>query len=195
MLLSEKKYKVDYNGQKDFLKGAKDLYKAGEEVRVSYNFIATDTSYYFFIDGEPVNPDFSEAEGFIIKFIMPEHDVSLKIESVNSMLRADKAAREAVLLFDSFDGGGPSFEVEIEDKTVAACSQTHRYFNPEHETMCGSGYEVKITFSGLKPGKTRAVLRCRSDIADNYDAVYGIAVDDDLTVTVTEREKKNLIRP
>ena len=61
--------------------------------------------------------------------------------------------------------------------------------------MCGSGYEVNISFIGLKPGKTTATVECRSTIADNYDAVYDITVDDDLSITVAEREIKDLIRP
>ena len=86
MLGNGKKYRVDYNGQKNFLKGAKDLYKPGEEVRVCYNFIATDTNYYFYVDGKPFSPDFNAGEGYVISFAMPEHDVSIKIESKNSMI-------------------------------------------------------------------------------------------------------------
>lgn len=98
------------------------------------------------------------------------------------------------LSFDSFDGGGPSYDVKIEDESVVAYSQEHYYFNPDHEIMCGSGYEVRISFTGLKPGKTTATIQCRSSIADNYDAIYVIAVNDTLGITITQREKKNLIR-
>ena len=102
---------------------------------------------------------------------------------------------KAVLYFDSFDGGGPSYDVKIEDKSIVAYSQEHYYFNPDHDNMCGCGYEVKISFAGLKPGKTKATIECRSNIADNYDAIYDVEVDGGLTVTLTERERKNLIRP
>ena len=103
--------------------------------------------------------------------------------------------KEAVLSFDSFDGGGPSYNVKIEDESVAAYSQTHYYLNPNHDRQCGSGYEVKISFAGLKPGKTKAIIECRSDIADSYDAIYDIVVGDGLAVAVTERERVNLIFP
>ena len=101
-------------------------------------------------------------------------------------------SNKAALSFDSFDGGGPSYDVEIEDESIAAYSQTHYYFNPDHDSMCGSGYEVNISFTGLKPGKTKAIIRCRSSIADNFDAIYDITVDVGLAVTVTERERKDL---
>ena len=99
------------------------------------------------------------------------------------------------LSFDSFDGGGPSYDVKIKDESIVVCKQTHYYFNPDHDMMCGSGYEVRISFTGLKPGKTTAIVECRSSIADNYDAIYDITVDDSLTVTATERERKDLFRP
>ena len=67
--MQKKRYKVDYGGQKNFLAGAKDYYNAGERVRVCYNFIATDTRYFFFVDGAPFNPGFNDKEGFIIEFI------------------------------------------------------------------------------------------------------------------------------
>ena len=85
--MQKKRYKVDYGGQKNFLAGAKDYYNAGERVRVCYNFIATDTRYFFFVDGAPFNPGFDAKEGFIIEFMMPEHDVSIKIKSENTMLK------------------------------------------------------------------------------------------------------------
>ncbi len=93
--------------------------------------------------------------------------------------------KEAVLSFDSFDGGGPSYNVKIEDESIVKCSQTHYYLNPNHGEMCGSGYEVNISFTGIKPGKTRATIECRSNIADNYDAIYDITVDEDLGITLT----------
>ncbi|MBR6903204.1 MAG: hypothetical protein IKN39_04875 [Clostridia bacterium] len=102
---------------------------------------------------------------------------------------------EAVLSFSSFDGGGPSYNVKIEDESVAAYNQMHYYLNPDHNEMCGSGYEVNISFVSLKPGKTRAIIECRSSIADNYDAIYDITVDENMGITVTKRERKNITRP
>ena len=102
-----------------------------------------------------------------------------------------ESKKEAVLSFDSFDGGGPSYDVKAEDESVVECHQAHYYFNPDHGNMCGSGYEVRISFTGLKPGKTKAVIECRSSIGDNYDAIYDITVDGDLAVTLTERERKD----
>ena len=78
-------YQVDYNGRKELFKKAKDAYKAGETVEVYYDMIGTDTDYSFWLDGERLKTDYNEKKGYIIRFTMPEHDVSLSVKSVNSM--------------------------------------------------------------------------------------------------------------
>ncbi|MCQ2456924.1 MAG: hypothetical protein MJ096_06170 [Clostridia bacterium] len=82
-----KKYNVDYRGQKDFFTGAEDSYAAGEKVKLYYDLIATDTDYTFYVDGERVRVDWNENKGFIIKFTMPDHDIEVYCESVNTMIR------------------------------------------------------------------------------------------------------------
>lgn len=101
--------------------------------------------------------------------------------------------KNAVLSYSSFDGGGPAYKVKVEDESVAQCVISTRYHNKEHENMCGSGYDVYITFTGLKAGKTTAKIECRSPIAENYDVTYDIEVGDDFTVTLTERELNELL--
>ena len=60
---SGEKYRVDYDGHKDFFEGAKDSYRAGEHVRIYYTIIATDTDYSFYLDGESLSPDYSDRKG------------------------------------------------------------------------------------------------------------------------------------
>lgn len=81
-----KKYSVDYSGNKPFLKNAKDKYKENEEVVLYFDLIATDTRYTFLLDGKELNVDYSNDKGFIIKFIMPDHDVKLEIKHQNLMI-------------------------------------------------------------------------------------------------------------
>lgn len=83
---NKKNYSVDYCGQKDFYLNARDKYRVGEKVEVYFNLIATDTDYSFYLDGEIINPAYDNSKGYIIKFTMPEHNVTLKCESKNSML-------------------------------------------------------------------------------------------------------------
>ncbi len=80
------KYNVDYCGSKGCYSNAKDSYKAGSKVTLYFELIATDTDYSFTLDGEPVDWSYDEKKGFVIEFIMPEHDVKLECHSKNSML-------------------------------------------------------------------------------------------------------------
>lgn len=80
------KYKVDYLGEKNNYVGAKDSYRAGETVTLYYDFIATDTSYSFYLDDESINYQYSEEKGFEITFVMPSHDVKLSCVAVNDMI-------------------------------------------------------------------------------------------------------------
>ena len=80
------KYKVDYNGQKDWYENAKDEYRAGEKAVIYFKYIATDTDYSFYLDGADLDRDYDDKKGFILSFTMPEHDVSLRCESRNTML-------------------------------------------------------------------------------------------------------------
>lgn len=105
-----KKYKVDYNGQKSAFTNAQDYYRAGQNVRIYYNFIATDTDYTFYLDDEKINPQYEEGKGYVIEFKMPERDVSVKVLTKNSMLYdpdsdpsdTPDAPYEAALLVDYY---------------------------------------------------------------------------------------------
>ncbi|MBO4422615.1 MAG: hypothetical protein J5879_04210 [Clostridia bacterium] len=80
-----KKYKVDYCGQRQFYKRAKDGYRAGAAVKVYYYMIGTDTDYSFYLDGARLSPLFEGRRGYAVKFRMPDHDVKLICRSTNSM--------------------------------------------------------------------------------------------------------------
>lgn len=82
---SAEKYNVEYDN-KDFYLFARNSYRPGKKVTVYYKkeLIGTDTDYYFYLDGERIEAVYEE-KGFRIEFVMPEHDVSLSRDSVNSM--------------------------------------------------------------------------------------------------------------
>ena len=82
---SGEKYRVEYDS-KDAYRNAKDRYRVGAKVKLYYDLIATDTDYAFYLDGEYIPFTYDEKKGFIIEFIMPEHDVRLTCSQRNSML-------------------------------------------------------------------------------------------------------------
>lgn len=88
----------------------------------------------------------------------------------------------ATLYFDSFDGGGPEYRAEVAEAEIVSCTYDLFYAKPDHETMTGAGYTVTYTLRGLKPGETTVTIRARSPIAENFDAVYRVTVDEALNV-------------
>ncbi len=78
-------YKVDYHGQKDFFRGSRDSFTAGSSVRLVFDLIATDTDYSFFVTADDYNVNY-ENGAYVISFIMPEHDVEVYFDSVNTMV-------------------------------------------------------------------------------------------------------------
>ncbi len=78
-------YKVDYCGQQDQYLGAEDSYEEGEEVVIRYTHLATEYSYNFFLDGEEIDTEYDSDKGhFILRFTMPDHDITLECKSYNS---------------------------------------------------------------------------------------------------------------
>ena len=184
-----KRYKVDYDGSKDWFKGAKDSYRAGERVRVCYNMIATDTSYYFYLDDVQINPEYDDRDGYIITFIMPEHDVKLTVTHRNTMIAPDPIIEGFYdykrLVYESFDGGGPSYEAEADNPHLVYIEKKIEYNNPDHDKMEGCSYEVIFIIRGLEPGQTKLTITSHSPID-------GTETKEEHTVTVNEYMKVKL---
>ena len=96
----------------------------------------------------------------------------------------------ATLEFDSFDGGGPEYNAEIEDDSIAEIGKEKKYDKPDHDEIDGAGYKVIYTITGKKPGKTRLTISCtmRGDKED--DMVYVVTVDKNNKVTVEQAQKQ-----
>ena len=96
----------------------------------------------------------------------------------------------ATLEFDSFDGGGPEYNAEIEDGSIAEISKEKKYDKPDHDEIDGAGYKVIYTITGKKPGKTRMTVSCtmRGDKED--DRVYLVTVAKNNKVTVEQVQEQ-----
>lgn len=94
--------------------------------------------------------------------------------------------KTAQLAFHSFDGGGPEFTVKISDPRILSCSMRRDYGSNAGKDLCGAGYTVFCTFTGLEAGETAVTIEERSPIADNLDHFYTAAVSEDLAVTITK---------
>lgn len=101
----------------------------------------------------------------------------------------------ASVSYESFDGGGPEFSVKIDDPEIASWESQRHYWKDDHDQMTGAGYEVIITFTALKAGETTVTISARSPIADNFDAVYSIKVDDAGNIALELQEEKDAFGP
>ncbi len=80
-------YRVDYGGAQALYEGAQETYAAGEKVELSFPYVATDTDYHFYLEEDvPLEVTYEEERGYVLQFVMPEHDVKLCCESKNSMV-------------------------------------------------------------------------------------------------------------
>ena len=71
---------------KEFYSNAKNTYKAGEEVELIFDLVASDTDYTFYLDGKIEGLDVhGTGNSFIIRFTMPDHDIKLDYSEKNSM--------------------------------------------------------------------------------------------------------------
>ena len=96
----------------------------------------------------------------------------------------NSGGEKAKLSFESFDGGGPDFNVLIADEGIVSYETEVKYHSSDHGEMTGSGFDKIITFTGIKPGETTVIVEERSPIADNLDHKCRVTVDDELNVKI-----------
>ena len=113
-------------------------------------------------------------------------------EIVTEEASDNSGGEKAKLSFESFDGGGPDFNVLIADEGIASYETGVKYHSSDHGEMTGSGFDKIITFTGIKPGETTVVVEERSPIADNLDHKYRVTVDDGLNVQIEQLSVKDI---
>ena len=101
-------------------------------------------------------------------------------------------SKKTSLSFESFDGGGPDFNVVVADEGIISYETEVKYYSSNHGEMTGSGFDKIITFTGIKPGETTVVVEERSPIADNLDHKYRVTVDDELNVRIVLLSVKDI---
>lgn len=97
-----------------------------------------------------------------------------------------------MLIFDSFDGGGPDYSIVLKDPSIVSYKSERKYGSKDHDEIDGAAYSVVFTFTGLKAGETEMTVEERSPIAGNADHLYSIKVDDEMKVTIDAIETREL---
>lgn len=189
------KYKVDYCGQKDSYPNAEDAYPAGEQVELYFPFIATDTDYSFTLDDGPVKWDYEDDKGFVIRFTMPEHDVTLKCTHKNSMVYEPPTEQRDVLLLDSYrsitgtsdDGGYDEISLYSFDDSQVMLHVYHQEGDAEEtEVKYLVPYEVvDRCYEIIKQHKLREWKTLKDPVSLDGTKLVLKFKDDDLYVRVT----------
>ncbi|MCR5129113.1 MAG: hypothetical protein K6B69_13540 [Lachnospiraceae bacterium] len=191
------RYKIDYCGSKDSFTRAKDSYKAGQTVTLYYDMIATDTDYTFYLDDEILNVNYSEDKGYIIKFTMPDHDVTLRVESRNTMeaplvltddlmekLFAESGCSEddvTCYIQDDFDGDGYEelFAIigEITDEDWDAVTGSTWFVSDSECTQLydSFGLGTKNDIRSMTIGDITYVIFDGLFISESYSCVYYVS--------------------
>ena len=94
---------------------------------------------------------------------------------------------EATLTFDSFDGGGSEYNIEL-DSDIVTCTRKKDYLDANHDEIDGAAFRITYTFTGVAQGETTATVKARSPIVGNFDYKYSVRVDDKLNVSIEKLE-------
>ena len=104
-------------------------YEPGEPVKAVFQWLATDTSYQFFIDADDVRQECVN-DSMVFRFTMPNHDVEMSFTSRNTMVY-DPRALPDMMGMGPFHGmkrdGEPAHEDEIplsEGEWVCGCCRS-----------------------------------------------------------------------
>ncbi len=96
-----------------------------------------------------------------------------------------KDNQKVKLSFDSFDGGGPSYSVTVQDESIVKYEKWVEYADPDHDQMEGSAFDVYIEFTSVAPGTTRVIIEEYFPIMSTTTyTYYDATVADDLSLTL-----------
>ena len=93
----EKTYRLDYSGDRGLFGNARESYRPGQKVMLSFSDHEADpaTEYSFYLDGDPVDSKHYDGKGYIVTFIMPEHDAVLQCIRENKSAEAEEDSETA----------------------------------------------------------------------------------------------------
>ena len=86
--------------------------------------------------------------------------------------------------YSSFDGGGPEYDLRLDREGVVSWDCWREYDDPDHEDLCGAGYDMVFRFTGEAPGRVKATVTGESPITDAEEDTFWLTVDSDLNVSL-----------
>lgn len=93
------------------------------------------------------------------------------------------AVNPVELRFHSFDGGGPEYAFKTEVKGIFTWYCERVYYKPEHEQLCGAGFDVIYYLYPLRVGEASAVITAHSPICEEPPQRIFVKTDEKLNIT------------
>ena len=165
------KYKMEYDS-KDLYRGAKDSYKAGQKVTLRFPYVASDTSYRFYLSGKAIDATYSDLGGYKLEFVMPPYDAKLECVSRNDMMyNPPEEGIEEELLYEYYSATAAAPDGKSEAYSIAlySVSETDSEGNTEDRTELRVS-ETKIdgtTTENVYDAKMFGAYEC-DEIAKEY---------------------------
>jgi len=195
-------YTIEYDS-KDLYSGAKDSYKAGQKVTLHFPYVATDTSYRFYLSGKAIDATYSDLGGYKLEFVMPPYDAKLECVTKNDMVYTPpEEGVEETLLYEYYRATAAVPEGIPETYSIALyyISETDAEGNQEDRT------ELRVTEVKSDGTKTENVYDAKlygsykcDLIADEYhmhgwDTMRNTISEDGLLVAVKFKTGTGYIR-
>lgn len=166
----KKMYKLNFDGYG--FESKKTSYEEGETVTVYYDLIATDTDYTFTCDSDvKMERDYDGQHGYVFVFTMPDHDVTLHVESRNSM-EYDPDAHLPETPPDLKDEIDPeNMYFDYYEKTVSAEDKSGHEEYVLYERNEGVGMILAVY---TKEGEAQEEMKCCLVPEDTWDSCMNI---------------------
>lgn len=179
------RYSIEYDS-KNLYTGAKNSYKAGQKVTLHFPFVATDTSYGFYLNGMPIDATYSDMGGYKLSFVMPPYDAKLECVTRNDMVYVPPVEGvNETLLYEYYRATAATPDGNAEKYTIAlySISETDSEGNTEDRT------EIRVSkenIDGTKEEKVYVVKRYGSYECDEIAKEYYMHGWDTMKNTVSE---------
>lgn len=204
----QKTYRIDYDGKQELFstlthgKAPKKAVK-DDTVTVCFEAVASDTRYEFYLDGERLNSRYDHQHGYIISFIMPDHDVTLSYTKQNLMEvdeSNEQGAESKEQAAENKEQGAKSKD-EAQMYTVDFSGQAYAYLNEPYDrnkepkpvrTKYRAGEQVVLYYPMIATDTDYTFILDGTQIQPDYERSKGFIIyftmpDHDVTVKCIER--------
>ncbi len=190
----QKAYRIDYDGKQELFttlihgKAPKKAAK-GDTVTICFEAVASDTRYEFYLDGERLNHRYDHEHGYIISFLMPDHDVTLSYTKQN-LMEVDENKEQ-----------GAESKDEAQMYTVDFSGQAYAYLNEPYDrnkepkrvrTQYRAGEQVVLYYPMIATDTDYTFILDGTQIRPDYERSKGFIIyftmpDHDVKLQCIER--------